>query len=328
VRVSILICTHNRCRTLKLALESLARLDVPDDSPWEVVVVDNASTDATPEVVKDFARRAPAPVRYLREDRLGKSNALNSGVAQCRGEFIAFTDDDARPRPDWLRRLGEVFARQRADWVFGRVLPFWEGGCPRWFSEKLSGSFALLDYGPRAFVVENREQAFAGVNCACRREALSTLGEYRVDMGPTGVKEVGGEDTDMFRRALARGMRVVYSPDVVVEHLIGRARATKGHERRKAWQGGQHAYKFVGEDYAGVPWLLGVPRFYYRRAAGNLATYLWNLLRRDPKEAFWHELQLIRFGAALYLAGRHGFRYPRAWGAQSRIELRPVDGRA
>src|SRR5271165_2674235 len=94
MKLSAVLCTYNRCRSLRRALESLSVSILPESIEWEVLVVDNNSSDQTEAVVEDFSRRYPGRFRYLFEPRQGKSYALNAAILAARGDVLAFTDDD------------------------------------------------------------------------------------------------------------------------------------------------------------------------------------------------------------------------------------------
>src|ERR1700722_16738649 len=100
--VSVIICTYNRCKSLATALESVAASKLPDSMDWEVLVIDNNSSDKTSEVAQGFCQRFPNRFRYFFEPRQGKSFALNTGIQAARGEVLAFTDDDVIVEPTWL----------------------------------------------------------------------------------------------------------------------------------------------------------------------------------------------------------------------------------
>src|SRR5215212_5180303 len=100
--VTVLICTFNRAALLARTLESLAASPVTSRLPWDVVVVDNNSSDDTAAVVARLQPGYPVPLRYLHEPRQGKSRALNTGLASIRAAFVAFTDDDVQVEPGWL----------------------------------------------------------------------------------------------------------------------------------------------------------------------------------------------------------------------------------
>ena len=102
-KISVLVCTYNRCQNLGGAIESIAAQSLPPSLQWEIVVVDNNSSDQTRQVVEDFGRRCPGHFRYLFEPRQGKSHALNTGIKEARGDIIAFIDDDVTVEPMWRR---------------------------------------------------------------------------------------------------------------------------------------------------------------------------------------------------------------------------------
>ena len=131
--VSVIICTHNRAESLKHTLESLSEMDVPRELEWELIVVDNKSTDTTRAVVEEFARRSPFAVRYVFEPNAGVSYARNTAVTRARGGIIAFTDDDVIVTTEWLREIAAAFRQFDCAGVGGRSIPLWgELERPRW----------------------------------------------------------------------------------------------------------------------------------------------------------------------------------------------------
>jgi glycosyltransferase involved in cell wall biosynthesis len=304
---TVIICTYNRSEVLPRALEAINGLEAPAGKSWELIVVDNASTDATAAVVKDFGARSEVPVRYIREEQLGLSFARNTGIAAAQGEVVAMTDDDAMPRSDWLVRIDDAFTIYDAGIVFGPVRPAWEGAPPRWFSERFRGKFALLDYGDEPFLVSNAAQEFFGVNHAGRKTVFTELGGYREDLGVLGRTCRLGEDTDLFMRALARGIRMVYQPNVVVEHFIPASRGTKADLRRRIWQTRRTEYLNLLDKFATNPWLFGLPRWMFKDALSSAFSFAKSIYRRDPAETFFYEQRLQRFFVQLYQASAHGF---------------------
>src|SRR5271154_1837494 len=105
MKVTVILCTYNRCRVLAKALDSLALSELPDSADWEVLVVDNNSTDQTKAVVQEYGRLHPGRFRYHFEPHPGKSYALNTGIREARGEIFAFIDDDVTVEPTWLENL-------------------------------------------------------------------------------------------------------------------------------------------------------------------------------------------------------------------------------
>src|SRR5271155_1594923 len=119
--ISVVVCTYNRRESLRTALGSLAQLRAPADSPWELIVVDNNSSDGTPEVVKSFGAGSSFCVQYVFETNQGQSHARNAGINAARGDIVAFTDDDVTVDSGWLCELQKVFDEFDCMGVGGRV---------------------------------------------------------------------------------------------------------------------------------------------------------------------------------------------------------------
>jgi glucosyl-dolichyl phosphate glucuronosyltransferase len=305
VSVSVAICTWNRCEPLRRTLEGFTALRVPAGIAWELLVVNNNCSDDTDAVVGTFAERLP--VRLLHERQPGLAHARNLAIASARGRYLLWTDDDVIVHPEWMCSLVRAFEEYGADWVFGRSEPEWPGPVPSWYSDRLRHQFALLDYGPEPFVVTDYERHFYGLNSAGTLAAHQQLDGFRVEFGVRGNGGGVGEDVDMFERALAAGMRIVYAPDAVVRHVIPPARLEKAFLRHRHWVSNAVYYRALPEFFPKVPWLLGLPRFFFSKALGDLRGYLRGLLRRDPGTRFIYELQLVRFARLFLESARRGF---------------------
>ena len=134
MKVSVIVCTYNRCRSLERALESLSASVMPMTSEWEVLVVDNNSNDGTREVAQRFCELNPSHFRYLFEPNQGKSYALNTAIRESHGEILAFTDDDVTVEPSWLQNLTSVFEYEEYAGSAGRILPAQSFDLPPWLS--------------------------------------------------------------------------------------------------------------------------------------------------------------------------------------------------
>ncbi|GAC1466516.1 MAG: hypothetical protein PVSMB1_15810 [Gemmatimonadaceae bacterium] len=240
----------------------------------------------------------------------GQARARNLAIREARGEYILWTDDDVLTDPGWLTAILEAFDQFDAAWVFGRSEPEWPGSQPSWYSERFKGYFALLDYGPDPFVVTDVQKPFYGLNFACTRDAAVALDGFRAEFGFRGAVGGIGEDIDAFERAIAAGMRVVYTPHAVVRHIIPPDRIGRAYHRRRHWAANEVYYRFLGELYPRAPTLLGLPRFFFGKGAADSARYVRCVAKRDWSEAFYYELQVLRFARLLFETGRHGFRRP------------------
>jgi glycosyltransferase involved in cell wall biosynthesis len=302
MRFSVVIATYNRAADLRATLESLARLR--PQGTWEVIVVDNNSTDATSSVVTAAAETFPAPLRYVFEREQGRSPALNAGIRLAKGEIIATTDDDVRVEPDWLDRAAAGLARLQCEYVGGRVLPIWGAAPPAWLPDrggKQWAVIALLDYGGQP--IEFGARVPLGVNMAFRREAFARAGLFDPHTGRKAGTLLGQEVREWCIRARAAGLRGYYLPELVVRHLIPASRLNKAYFRRWFyWRGISRAmlYEKAGLDmeapeqttldFRTVPHVFGVPRYLYRKALASAAACITALLRRDAVAAFEHEL--------------------------------------
>jgi glucosyl-dolichyl phosphate glucuronosyltransferase len=291
---SIAICTFNRPKELARTLETMTVMRVPDGAAWEIVVINNNGRhDETSEVVGRFAARLP--VREILEPRRGASVARNRALAECKGRRLLWTDDDVEVHPDWAVALLEAFDTHRADVVFGKSFPVWDGTPPSWYGPQFQGQFAALDYGPAAFEVTDDEHMFYNLNVAFGPRVLQTVGTYREDLGYVGAKGGAGEDTDMFKRILAAGLKIMYEPKAVIGHCISEARATKKRQRELAWQGARTNYLMVSQsNWPGAAWRR-IPRHMFRLAIDDTMAMGLAFARRNPGERFYREIRILRF---------------------------------
>jgi glycosyltransferase involved in cell wall biosynthesis len=227
MKVTVILCTYNRCQSLATALKSVANSLVPESIEWEVLVVDNNSKDTTREIVQDFCANYPRRFRYLFEAQQGKSYALNSGIRETDADVLAFMDDDVEVDRHWLHNLTKVFLNSPWSGVGGRILL--EAGFvpPQWIetSEPYAlAPLALFDLG--ADGKESNEPPF-GTNMAFRREMFLKYGGFRTDLGPRPGSEIRSEDTEFGSRLLAAGEHFWYEPSAVVYHLVPRERVQR-----------------------------------------------------------------------------------------------------
>ena len=302
IDATVLICTFNRAGYLDRTLASLARTSAPGLG-WDVIVVDNNSSDDTRAVVQNWIPRFPVALRYLFEPRQGKSNALNSGMREARAAVIAFTDDDVLVEPGWLESaVRPLLDRADIDYTGGPVRPIWSAPRPQWLDIKgnLGGVIAVKDHGPEPFIFETAQKTPLGVNMAVRRTLVERVGGFRPDLGRNGRSLLGQEQAEFFYRTRQAGARGLYVPEMVLDHVVADARLTRKYFRRWwYWKGVSHARVHqlhgrteLGIDLDRVPTLLGVPRFIVAGAFRHLRSYLSAALTHDPESRTEHWLAL------------------------------------
>jgi glycosyltransferase involved in cell wall biosynthesis len=299
---SVVIATRNREALLAETLEALARQDWPADR-FEIVVADNGSTDDTPHVVAEAARRRGAPlVRYLFVAAPGKSAAVNQALILTTGEYIAFTDDDVRPDSDWLRRLAAAFRETGADFVAGRVTPAWEVPPPDWVSPSVYGVIAVPDNGDTRLALTSGQHHVVpiGANMAVRAEVIRCIGGLRVDLGKLDGSLRTGEDHEFFLRMLHTGFSGIYEPTAVVHHRVGSERLDRGYFRRWLHQNGRDVAR-LNRTYSrtDLPRLLRAPRYLWRQAATDMFSAIGAAARREPAKSFGASGRLIWFAGYL-----------------------------
>lgn len=216
--LSVVICTYNRSRLLADALESLTRQTV-DPEALEVVVVDNNSTDDTPEVVARSEGRF-RHFQYLREERQGLSHARNRGWQDCRGDYVAFLDDDACAEPDWCRRILTAFesVNPAPASVGGVILPRYETAPPGWFAD----DFEVRSWGESTCFLSGYwgQFGFSGSNMAFPRGLLARFGGFRADLGMIGDTLRLGEEKDLYFRIHRELPLFWYDPGIRVRHWV------------------------------------------------------------------------------------------------------------
>lgn len=307
MKYSIVIATYNRAADLRDTLASLAGLH--PDGGWEVIVVDNNSTDGTRQVVESAAAGFPVPLRYLFEPEQGRSPALNAGIRLAQGDLIVTTDDDVRVEPDWLNQAAAGLARSGGDYVGGRVLPIWGGPRPAWLPNrggKHWAVIALLDYGPKP--LEFGVRVPLGVNMAFRRSAFERAGLLDPGTGRKAGTLLGQEVREWCIRARAAGVRGFYVPEMIVRHVIPASRLNKAYFRRWFhWRGISRALLYAKAgldmeaperttlDFRTMPHIFGVPRYLYRKAVSSLVAWLKAAMHGDVVAAFDHELWIWFF---------------------------------
>jgi len=306
VEATVLICTYNRAEYLAHTLDSLARMSANPGFSWNVLVVDNNSSDDTRHVVLSRAGAFPVPLHYLFEGRQGKSSALNTGMSAAQARIIVFTDDDVDVGPEWIQAsVRPLLERQDIDYTGGPVRPIWGGPRPDWLDEtgNLGGPIAVMDHGSRVFVFEDARKTPLGVNMAVRRSLIERIGGFRPDLGRHGKALLGQEQAEFFYRSRQAGARGLYVPEMVLNHVVPASRLTRTYFRKWwYWKGvsharvhGIHGRTELGIDTRHVPRVLGVPRFIFGSMVRNALGWLGALLRPNPARRAEHWLSMVYY---------------------------------
>ena len=249
--VSVVVCTRNRSEVLKESSAALWRMDYPPDR-WEVLIVDNHSSDDTLTVARDIASMHPGRVQVIEERELGISVSRNAGIQRARGEVIAFLDDDSFPEPGWLSALVEVLTREpEALVVGGPVEPWFAGELPSWFGERFHVYVTAWDKGPEVRKLTYNDYP-RGANMAFRREVFARFGNFNAHLGYKGTGLMACDETELCLRVERSGGRILYVPRARVRHLTAASRITPAWLARR-FQGQAHSEAILEWRHSG--WL-------------------------------------------------------------------------
>jgi GT2 family glycosyltransferase len=270
--LTVLLATRNRAALLAQTLQGIAEQRL-GDLIAEIVVAENGSTDDTQQVLADFRTRLPLTV--VHEPTVGKSRALNRALAVADGALLVFTDDDVVPDADWLATLKQVADRWPAHAIIGgRVTPLYPPDTPAWLRTHGIAAPAFSWFEPASEEGPISITPF-GPNFAVQAAALHGLA-FAEEIGPAGDDYAMGCESELLRRLVARGERIVYTPDATVAHVIRPEQLTHQWLFARAFRYGRGQTRM--EAAADVPLLAGIPRHLWRTLAGawlQMATARW-----------------------------------------------------
>jgi glycosyltransferase involved in cell wall biosynthesis len=280
MNIDVAICTWNRSALLTQTLERMRAVYVPPDVTWQLIIVDNNSTDATPEVVRRFS--SCLPVRSIFEAQPGQAVARNRALRETRADYLIWTDDDVLVDPDWLSAYARAFV-EHPDAAFfgGPVEPWFDGNPPRWLAthwQQVANVFAVRQLGDEAFALDTMRVPY-GANFAVK---VDTQREYPYDpsLGLRPGSEVRGEETQTLRRMLDAGHTGWWVPRAKVLHFVPHERQRISYLRR--FFIGQGELQGRSHPHDPAPRLFGRPRWLIKRALAAEARFQWSRWTSSP----------------------------------------------
>jgi glucosyl-dolichyl phosphate glucuronosyltransferase len=283
VLITVAICTWNRAHLLQQTLEQMTRLAaLPAGVSWELIVVDNACTDRTVDVLESFMGRLP--LRRVFEPKPGHSNARNAGIAEARGGHIVWTDDDVLVDSEWLTAYARAFARYPDVAFFGGPIAAWFDAPPaRWLTAVLpqvGGAFAVREFDAGDEAITTGFLPF-GANMAFRTSVLRATG-FDPRLGRVRAGMLGGDETTVMDHLLGLGETGRWVPGAAVRHYIPPERQTIGYLRR-FYSGVAATRAIMPNDGREDRMLFGRPRWAWRAAIQNEITYRVHRLTSPPE---------------------------------------------
>lgn len=296
VDITVILCTFNRCRLLRVALESVAASTTLPGLTWEVLVVDNNSTDHTRQVVEEFCLRNPERFRYLFEPKPGKSHALNAGIEAAKGNFLEFLDDDVTVAPEWLQNLTVPLLGGQFVGAGGRVIAEWSTPPPNWITREgwaVTGPLVTFDLGDQDCPLN---ESPVGTNMAFHRRVFEQYGGFRVDLGPSPMNQIRNEDSEFVRRLFEGGERLFYVPSAVVYHPVTEDRLTKQYFLAWWFDKGCSEVRESGKSWDANWMIRGVPANALKRITRWTIQWIFTLnpcRRFDCKLKAWYTAGII-----------------------------------
>lgn len=294
--LTVIMPTYNRAAILASTLDDFTKLDAPK-VPWELIVVANACTDDTDDVVRSFAGRLP--VRLVHESQAGKNYANNRGIQVAKGDVLVFTDDDVTPRADWLTAVVSSVAEWPEFRVFGgRVVPRFPEGTSEVFrtADFASFVFGICDPGVPTGLFQGGSSPL-GANTWMRRGVFGGGVKYCGAIGPKGKGRISGSELELFDRLRRDGEKFVFVQDAVVAHRIQSNHTTFRYVLKRACASGRGAVRIAGFEPDAIC-VFDMPLYRCKEFLSHAYFGLWRGLTLQRKKAAESFVQAaVRWGA-------------------------------
>jgi len=282
IDITIIIATYNRSACLIETLDSVLSQEFPVGVNYELIVVDNNSTDNTKLSVLSYESKFQGKLIYLFEPRQGKAFALNRAIAKSQGNIIVFTDDDVLVTHTWIKNIWECFNKNDCDGIGGKILPLFLPNTPQWIinnADLLNGPLVLFDFGTETKLYTKPMYEFFGANFAFKRKVFDDCGYFRTDIGMG--KAIQGEDTEFVRRVHQSGKILYYCGSAVVNHKTLKRITLKYIAK---WNIALGRYRVIIDDQRKIdPSLVlwqGIPRYLFKVLLNNLIQTIINIFNR------------------------------------------------
>lgn len=279
--VSVIIPTFNRARSVVETVKSFRAQTYPGDR-FEILVVDNGSSDETPMAIPEMAYRSPR-VRFLTEPRRGAHFARNSGAKAARGEILYFTDDDMIADPNMLEAIVPAFETgANVASATGKVVPLWETEPPAWVLAHCKNEILSLNDRGEGLMISDRDPGVFSCHQAVVRHAFFAAGGFNPDTNAD--RFVGDNETGLNIKIAKLGYRFAYVGKSITRHRIPGSRMSQRYlNQRFADQGYCDSYTTFRERGPGTVRLIGDAASQISRAIPSSVLALGRSIRGDSR---------------------------------------------
>ncbi len=236
IKISVVVCTYNRANLLQKCLRSLVNQTL-NKNLFEVIIIDNKSTDSTIKVAQNFASKH-INFRLFQEDKQGLSHARNLGYKKARGKYVAYIDDDGKADKNWTKRIVEAFENilPHPSAVGGKIIPYYLSKKPEWFLD----IYEIRTWGERKGFLElpRAQFGFPGSNMAMQKSLLKKYGGFPLDYGMKGKKVWLGEEVVLFTKIFKEKPYFWYDSKIKIEHLVPKCKMTLKYRLKRAFLNG------------------------------------------------------------------------------------------
>ncbi len=265
--ITVAVCCYNAAHYLVNLIESIAALECP--IPFEILIIDNNSSDNTKEIVQNFTLNLHIPTRYVFEKEQGIPFARNRAIEESSESlYLAFIDADEIPDKKWLSAAVNGLSNYNADCVGGKIIVDIYHH-PKWMNDSILPFLGKIDYGDKPFRVTDKTTPVWSGNIAYRTSIFSDGLRFDTRYNREGTGIGGGEDGVLFRELLSQPYHIRYEPDMRIKHLIPDSKIKRSYFLKLHYIAGKKSGLY--EMKIQHPLILGIPRFMYFQLLKKIA---------------------------------------------------------
>jgi len=298
---TVIICTYNRAKNLPICIDALSAQENTDGIEWEVLIVDNNSSDDTKNTVQQLAANSSIAIRYEFESEQGLNHARNRGIRKSDSQYFTYIDDDITVSKNWLYSLYRALVDNNADAAGGRIHLDPAISLPPWIScnPEMYGFLGHQDYGDKPLTLDGKERYPFGGNMAFNRSVPERIGYFNTDLGRKGEGRKKGElfkgaETDYFHRLNeSQDVTISYAPDAIVFHHILPHQLEKRYFLTIHKNAGYQKAFHDGREYKRK--LFGVPLFLLPQTIRAGANFIIDTLKNGSDASFRKRMTFAHF---------------------------------